>query len=215
MSKAQLGIISSQDYYLKTIAEVLTLSGLVEVALIAEKPQRLIDAFQVRKDCCFKIVLVEYAEAKVAEFIHLLEAIQQQQPDAMVIAVCDNPDPTLVDLFKKQQITGLLLNCSRQEIVLEAVKAALIGYSFIEPALVRLVIGLCSLPPLARTDALTGVSFTEKELETIAMLRSGMQNKAIAQKSGTSLSNIKQRVSRIFEKTGVSNRYELYALFNE
>ncbi len=62
-----------------------------------------------------------------------------------------------------------------------------------------------ALPPL-HPSAPVPLSLTEKELEILALLREGLSNQDISQRTGIALSTTKWHMKNIFAKLGVSNR---------
>jgi DNA-binding NarL/FixJ family response regulator len=57
-----------------------------------------------------------------------------------------------------------------------------------------------------------GTTLTQRETQTLALLTSGLKNKEIAQALGITEGTVKHHLSRLFQKVGVTGRFEL-ALF--
>ena len=109
---------------------------------------------------------------------------------------------------------GVVLKHSPSDMLLECVRNVVAGRYWVGSENVSdLMQALRSfLPPPCRADDHKTFGLTRRELEVIALVVAGYRNKDIGQKFSISEHTVKNHITHIFDKLGVSNRLEL-ALF--
>jgi DNA-binding NarL/FixJ family response regulator len=106
---------------------------------------------------------------------------------------------------------GIILKAAATELLYRCLHAVVAGEMWVgRESVSDLVAALQELeggPAESRTIALTNL--TEREREIVAAIASGASNRDIARMLSVTEQTIKNHLSRIFEKCGVSNRVEL------
>lgn len=64
----------------------------------------------------------------------------------------------------------------------------------------------------ASTEERRGLLLTRRQRQIVELLTEGLGNKAIAERLGVSGQTVKNQLSAIYQKTGVTNRVELVLL---
>lgn len=168
----------------------------------------------------------------------VVQAFNKHSIDVAVISV-NLDDQTLHGCSLLRQLRSvdpgirsvMLLDSSKQEIVLQAFRAGARGLFSRHESIETLgkcirsvhegqiwansqqmsyaVEALAALPELKTLDG-NGLSLLSKrELEVVRCLAEGLTNREIADRLGLSQHTVKNYLFRVFEKTGVSNRLEL------
>lgn len=104
--------------------------------------------------------------------------------------------------------SGFLLKRTADETLVPAIRAVLRGDAFVEPHMTRRLLeaGVAALPPLAPPPELDALS--EREIEVLALLATGMSNSEIAGSLVVEESTVKTHVHRILWKLGVRSRVQ-------
>jgi two-component system, NarL family, nitrate/nitrite response regulator NarL len=108
---------------------------------------------------------------------------------------------------------GVLMKTSATELLFKCLRAVVGGEYWVGRDTVgSLVEALANLDPRPEAPRGRPYGLTARELEVLALVATGASNKSIALQLRVSEETIKHHVTKIFEKTGQSNRVEL-ALF--
>lgn len=135
-------------------------------------------------------------------------ALRQQCPHTQIITLgCTYDEPLLQELLQSEVIGCLHRNCSVADI-LNAIHNAVIGKSSFSPEVIRLMQRMIH----QRSDPL--VELTRREYEILSLVVMGLTNNEIASRLKLSPFTIKNHISNVFSKLGVSSRVEavMYAL---
>jgi DNA-binding NarL/FixJ family response regulator len=91
--------------------------------------------------------------------------------------------------------------------LLEAIQLAARGESLLDPAVAaKLVTEFARTPPPARRTAADELGLSERELAVLQQLAQGAANKEIAARLGIAEGTVKNHVTSILDKLGVSDR---------
>ena len=127
----------------------------------------------------------------------------------MLLTAAIDPDETITALqlgargvILKESATQLLYRC------LQAVMAGeyWVGHERVHDIVQHLARGHAQRPTRTATPA---QMLTRRELQVVAAIVEGASNKDIGQQFGLSEQTVKNHLSHIFDKVGVSNRLEL------
>jgi DNA-binding NarL/FixJ family response regulator len=137
--------------------------------------------------------------------------IRSQYPDVIVLGLTSfETDRYVVDLLRAGA-SGYLVKDTSPDVLKAAIRTVAGGGSVLSPEVTRYVIrGLEeSRPATAAPDLEMVARFTEKELQIIQLLSSGMNNREISEKMKVSESTIKSRFTAIADKLGARDRVQV------
>jgi DNA-binding NarL/FixJ family response regulator len=136
----------------------------------------------------------------------VISAIRSVSPNSKVIALTGYKDEQLVhNALNAGAISYILKNVSIDELA-AAIRSAYAGKSILAPEAAQALVKAATRPPKPGHD------LTNRESEILKLIVSGMNNREIADHLTISQSTVKNHVTSIFMKLGVSNRAEAVAL---
>ncbi|WHS50574.1 response regulator transcription factor [Rothia sp. SD9660Na] len=143
----------------------------------------------------------------VMDGIEATQRILATHPDAKIIAVTTFDSYSYVSQALAAGVHGYLLKNSRAKEIKQAVTAAVEGRAIIDRrALASLVISMnLTQPP--QGDPWSELNATEQAITKLVCL--GHTNQEIAQELNYSLSNVKNTLSQVYKKMGVTTRTQL------
>lgn len=133
-------------------------------------------------------------------------AVREACPDTQVIALTSfNDDANIQAALKAGAISYLMKNVSIDELA-TAVRKAARGQATLAPEAAQALIAAATRPPSVGHD------LTDREREVLALMVEGLNNREIAERLVISNSTVKNHVSNILEKLGMTSRTQAVAL---
>ena len=121
----------------------------------------------------------------------------------LVLTTYDD-DEWVFDAIRAGASGYLLKDTSRQKIV-EAIRGTMEGKSFVDPAIAGKLLNQVASKQTQPTSILTD-KLTERELDVLRLIAKGINNSEIAAQLHLSEGTVRNHVSAILEKLGVSDR---------
>jgi DNA-binding NarL/FixJ family response regulator len=144
------------------------------------------------------VVLMDLAMPNV-DGIAATRRIVAEAPATRVVVLTSFSDQTRIDNALDAGALGYILKDADASEVVRAVRAAARGESPLDPRVARAVLARGTTPA-----ALSGM--TAREREVLALLGTGLANKAIARRLGISEATVKAHLTRVFRQIGVTDR---------
>ena len=124
----------------------------------------------------------------------------------IIVLSSEDEETNTVELYYRG-VRGIIPRSISADLLVKCVRTIAAGETWIDNQSVNLVIEAYRSQPSAPTSPLERLS--PKELEIIPCIALGMRNKEIAHKLGTTEQVIKNRLNKVYDKLGVSDRLEL------
>jgi NarL family two-component system response regulator LiaR len=143
--------------------------------------------------------------------VEATQVILSKQPDTKIIALTSFEEADLVRGVLQAGAVGYLLKGVSSDDLARAIRAAVDGTPTLSPEATQILI------EETRRPTRTHFEMTDRELEILALIADGLNNREIADQLFVSRSTIKTHVSNILTKLGVSSRTEAvaYAIEND
>ena len=126
------------------------------------------------------------------------ERIKKHRPDIKIIAVTSMPETSWMNRAREIGIESFWYKEASKETILEVMDRTMAGESVYPDS-----------APLVRLGLASSAEFTERELEVLRVMTTGVSNAAIAQKLGITENTVKNHIRHMMEKTGCKSRTEL------
>jgi len=196
-------ILVVDDHQLFRSGLIQLLQGIPRISEIAEAESIAQAREIIRRNCSFDLVLLDY-ELPDGKGINLLTEIKRQHPDQKVAMLSAWEDIELMKRSLEIGALGYIPKSTRATILLMAIQLMLEGGTYIPPHLLSLI------RDEVKEHSLNGNKhLTERQLEVLNLIRSGMSNKEIARLLGISEATVKAHVTAILRYKGVSSRNKL------
>jgi two-component system nitrate/nitrite response regulator NarL len=140
---------------------------------------------------------------------NVISELVSRAPQVKIIAQLNDKDESnTVDLYR-QGVRGVIPRSISPELLIKCVRKVAAGETWIDDQSVNRLIEAyqCEVTESTRPRNQPGLS--PKELAIISCITQGMRNKEIACRLGTTEQAIKNRLRRVYDKLGVSDRLEL------
>ena len=137
--------------------------------------------------------------------IEATRQIRAKYPDVKVLVLTTYDDDEWVFDAIRAGASGYLLKDTPREKVVEAIRGTLEGKSFVDPAVAGKLMGQVASSQTQPSSLLTD-KLTERETDVLRLLAKGLNNAEIAGQLHLSEGTVRNHVSAILDKLGVSDR---------
>jgi two-component system nitrate/nitrite response regulator NarL len=163
--------------------------------------------------CRSDVVVVDLSPARLPD-AGALRALTKTCAPARVIVVTSGLDHSQITEVLRLGVRGIVAQNITAALLFKCVRAVAAGQYWVERDIIADLTQRLSAATSSAADAPRRNRFglTGRELQVVSLLLSGHGNKAIADKCGIRERTVKQHLTNMFDKVGVSNRLEL-ALF--
>ncbi|MGI8922807.1 MAG: response regulator transcription factor [Fimbriimonadales bacterium] len=185
-------LADSQTLTSEGMAAVLAPVDDIRLVGVVSEPSQLMDVL-----CSNPQVLV--IDAKLLDELgdQGMAKFRSVSPDTVMVILADGQTAPRVTAFAPNEAKGLVLRTSNSEALLRAIHAVAAGKTWEMP-----VRG-------SRRGAIPGRDLSTREQEISALIAKGLANRDIAQLLGLSEQSVKNLVSRILKKMGLTNRVQI------
>lgn len=138
--------------------------------------------------------------------VNAIQNITQSQPHIRIIALSSFGDEKLVRAALSVGATSYLLKNVSASRLAEAIRATRAGLPTLAPEVTQILLTSAPAPQSSSTQ------LTAREQEVLDLMEAGLSNAEVARHLKISQYTVKNHVSNILEKLGVSNRTEAVSL---
>lgn len=189
---------------LKMVLEQDEANRVVAEAATAEAALQVCEAHQP------DVVILDVRMPPGASGLEACRAIVSRWPATQVIMLTSYADDGVIADAIEAGAVGYLLKAGDPRDISRALDAVREGASILDPAVTRRVLALLRGRTTPTADPLTAL--TTREREILALVAEGRSNADIAERLVLSEKTVRNHLSAVFEKLGVSNRIEAAAL---
>jgi DNA-binding NarL/FixJ family response regulator len=140
-----------------------------------------------------------------------LEASRQVKkiaPNTAILILTAYDDDNYVLGLLEAGATGYLMKSAKGQDLVEAVRAVQAGESVLHPKIIEKLLKQAMVKPVVAAEQKIKDLLSDREMEMLKLLATGMSNKEIAEKLCLSLRTVKAHMSNIFTKMNVASRSE-------
>lgn len=194
-------ICDDQTVVREGLAAILSTDPEIQVVGLASHGAEALDLVpQAQPD----IVLMDL-QMPVMNGVQATQRLRSVFPDVYVLVLTTYADNQWVLDAVRAGATGYLLKDTRRDELLAAIKGTVQGRSYLDPAVAGTVMQAATTPPARPAEPLLD-PFTEREQEILRLLVQGQNNPEIARRLHLAKGTVRNYVSVIFQKLGVSDR---------
>jgi two-component system, NarL family, response regulator LiaR len=136
-----------------------------------------------------------------------IRLIHEQQPAVRIIVLSSFSESRQVKTALQNGATSYLLKNISAAKLADAIRTTMSGLPTLAPEATQALIDSSNMPQVSQTPG----ELTERELEVMNLMAKGMPNTQIAEQLNISVFTVKNHVSSILSKLGVSSRTEAVA----
>jgi NarL family two-component system response regulator LiaR len=134
--------------------------------------------------------------------------IKRISPNTAILILTAYDDDNYVLGLLEAGATGYLMKSAKGQDLVEAVRAVRAGESVLHPKIIEKLLKQAMIKPVETAEHKMKDLLSDREMEMLKLLATGMSNKEIAGKLYLSLRTVKAHMSNIFTKMNVASRSE-------
>lgn len=195
MKKTRVMIVDDQFISRKFFEMYIESSDRYEVAYSVESAA-FADTYVLKNN--IDLVIMDILMNDGSNGLSAAERIKKNSPGTRIIAVTSMPEPSWLDRARSIGVDSFWYKEASKETIINVMDRTMMGESVYPDSAPEINIGI------ARSSELT-----ERELEVLKLMTTGISNAAIAAELEISENTVKNHIHNMLEKTGCSNRTEL------
>ncbi|MFC2049924.1 response regulator [Chloroflexota bacterium] len=204
--KPKTSILIADDHPLlrEALCQVFSSQKDMEIVGQAGNGEEAIDlATQLRPDILVMDIMMPKFDGLEAS-----RQIKKIAPNTAILILTAYDDDNYVLGLLEAGATGYLMKSAKGQDLVEAVRAVRAGESVLHPKIIEKLLKQAMVKPIETAEHKIKELLSEREMEMLKFLATGMSNKEIAEKLCLSLRTVKAHMSNIFAKMNVASRSE-------
>ncbi|HWQ45322.1 MAG TPA: response regulator transcription factor [Longilinea sp.] len=194
-------ICDDQEIVCEGLQRILEADPEIDVVGLAHDGQdALLQAAKYQPD----LVLMDL-KMPVMNGIQATRKLREQYPKMHVLVLTTYSDDEWLFDAIRSGASGYLLKDSPRSKLIDAIKGTIAGESFIDPSVAGKVLANIAQIPPAKTQS-HKITLTPRETDILSLLAQGLSNADIAQQLFLSEGTVRNYMSALFTKLGVSDR---------
>jgi DNA-binding NarL/FixJ family response regulator len=196
-------VCDDQTVVREGLAAILSTDPDIQVVGLAGNGAEALDLIpETRPD----VVLMDL-KMPVMNGVQTTQRLRRAHPGVYVLVLTTYAEEEWVLEAVRAGAAGYLLKDTRRDELLAAIKGTAEGRTYLDPAIAGKVMQQAAVGPLPDRSAETWTeALTERELDVLRLLVQGYCNPEIAQRLHLASGTVRNYVSTIFQKLGVSDR---------
>jgi DNA-binding NarL/FixJ family response regulator len=142
----------------------------------------------------------------------VISNIAHQYPNVRLILLTDSYDPIKAETAVHRGAMGIFEIKSTPELLSRAIRKVSEGEVWLDRALIASILNRRADPAInspRKSNEAKIATLTERERQVIALVGQGLRNKAIGERLFITETTVRNHLSSVFAKLGVSDRFEL------
>ncbi len=204
MNRIRLLLVDDQALFREGLRTLLSVRPELEIVGEAGDGE---EALRLARQLRPAVILMDLQMPRL-DGVEATRRLRRECPESRVIALTTFEDDETVFEGLRAGAVGYLLKDTPSEKLIEAIRAAAIGESFLQPSIAAKVLAEFSrMPPASPPPAAPlAEPLSDRELEVLRLLASGASNKEIAAALVIAEGTAKNHITSILAKLGVRDR---------
>ena len=203
MKPIKLLLVDDQSLFREGLRTILSTHP--DLLIIGEAGNGM-DAIQMTSELHPQVILMDLRMPKM-NGVEATRRIRGANPDSQIIVLTTFDDDEDVFDALRAGAVGYLLKDVPSEKLVEAIRAAARGESFLQPSIAAKVVAEFSrLSPRPTVEMAASERLSERECEVLSQLAQGKSNKEIGSALNLAEGTVKNHMSNILNKLGVLDR---------
>ena len=195
MTKTKVMIVDDQ-FVARQLFEMYVKSSEKYEMVYAVESAAFADTFVLKND--IDLVLMDILMNDGSNGLEAAARIKKNRPDIKIIAVTSMPEASWLKKAREIEIESFWYKETSQETILEVMNRTMAGESVYPDS-----------TPKVKLGHIDSGELTERELEVLRIMTTGVSNAAIAKKLGITENTVKNHIRHMMEKTGCTSRTAL------
>lgn len=210
MSEINIAIIDDHKMVREGLKQLLEFEGDINVIAQAGNGQ---DGYEIIKEHKPDVVLLDINMPGM-NGLELLKKVRSENDDTKILILTIHNEVEYLSKAVEIGVNGYVLKDSESSVLKKAIMDVYNGEIYIQPSIAPLLVEMNN----NKNDSIEDPSnvLSSREFEVLKLVSEGLFNKEIAYKLSISEKTVKNHVSNIFKKIGVSDRTQaaVYAIKN-
>jgi DNA-binding NarL/FixJ family response regulator len=203
-SKTRILIADDHPLLREALCKVFSNQKDMEIVGQASNGEEAIDlASQLKPDILVMDIMMPKLDGLEAS-----RQIKKIAPNTAILILTAYDDDNYVLGLLEAGATGYLMKSAKGQDLVEAVRAIRSGESVLHPKIIEKLLKQVMFKPAGTAEHKIKDLLSDREMEMLKLLATGMSNKEIAEKLCLSLRTVKAHMSNIFTKMNVASRSE-------
>jgi len=203
--KLRVGIVDDNSFLINNIKEKLSFFDNVEVRLSAFNGKEIIE--KLNKSAAVDIILMDI-EMPVMNGIEATEIIKQKFPQIKIVMLTTFDNDELILDSIKAGADGYLLKETKAKKLHDYLFETIQGGAAMTPSIALKTLKLLRNPIVFKPDTTIDFSLSQREIEVLEQLSTGLSYKKIAENLFISPNTVRKHFNNIYKKLQVSNKVE-------
>ena len=196
-------ICDDQTVVREGLAAILGTDPEIEIGGLASNGREALDLVQETKP---DVVLMDL-KMPVMNGVQATQHLNRSHPEVHVLVLTTYAEDQWVLDAIRAGAAGYLLKDTRRDALIDAVKGTVEGKTYLDPSIAGMLTHQVSSRPVPALSAKQVLhEFTEREQEVLTLLAQGLSNPEIADRLHLARGTVRNYVSGILQKLGVSDR---------